>query len=149
MTFVFSLFRPFVIVFWLRLGSDVYSLGATLYALLTGRPPHQANHPALTLVKILEEVPIAPRKLQPAIQLDLETICLKCLEKNPVERYADADQLAGRLRLFRDNKPIPHSISSSRFEKSSLALLHSAGSECIFLFSIAGGSHERGPATVV
>jgi WD40 repeat protein len=89
------------------IASDVYALGATLYALLTSRPPHQGAHPAEVLRKVLEEEPIRPRRLQPAIPLDLETICLKCLDKDPARRYADAAQLADRLRLFLEDKPIP------------------------------------------
>ena len=87
--------------------SDVYGLGATLYALLTGRPPFQGDNPVTVLKKVIEEEPAAPRKIKPGIPRDLETICLKCLEKRPARRYASALELAGRLRMFLENKPIP------------------------------------------
>src|SRR6516225_648943 len=96
------------------IASDVYALGATLYALLTSRPPRQGAHAAEVLRKVLEEEPIRPRKLQPGIPLDLETICLKCLDKDPARRYTDAAQLADRLRLFLEDKPIPDRPVSSR-----------------------------------
>ena len=59
------------------------------------------------LVLLREDLDVAPRKLRPAIPKDLETICLKCLEKDPTRRYPSADKLAGRLRLFLENRPIP------------------------------------------
>jgi WD40 repeat protein/tRNA A-37 threonylcarbamoyl transferase component Bud32 len=86
--------------------SDVYSLGATLYALLTGRPPHQGAHPAEVLRKVLEEEPVPPRKLHPAIPLDLQTICLKCLEKEPTRRYGSAEAVAEDLERWLAGEPI-------------------------------------------
>jgi serine/threonine protein kinase len=87
--------------------TDVYGLGATLYAALTGQPPFQGDTPLETLIKVLEESPPSPGKLNPSVPRDLETICMKCLEKEPSRRYASAEELAGRLRLFLENRPIP------------------------------------------
>jgi serine/threonine protein kinase len=85
---------------------DVYGLGAVLYELLTGRPPFVSSDPALTMAMILREEPVSPRALVPAIPGDLETICLKCLNKEPQRRYQSAAELRSDLVAFLDNQPI-------------------------------------------
>lgn len=93
--------------------SDVYSLGAVLYAMLTARPPFQGPSPVDTLLMVLEQDPVPPRMLNPKADGDLEMIALKCLQKPTDLRYASADALADDLVAYLQNEPI--SARSSHF----------------------------------
>ena len=86
--------------------SDVYSLGAILYCMLTGRPPFQSSSPLETLMQVIKEPPIAPRQLIPSLPRDLETICLKAIEKAPAKRYASAAELREELIRYLAGEPI-------------------------------------------
>jgi len=86
--------------------SDIYSLGAMLYHLLTGRPPFAADSLLATLKLVVESEPTAPRNLNSRIPRDLETICLKCLEKNPAKRFGTAQEVAEELVRFLTYRPI-------------------------------------------
>src|SRR5207245_2189149 len=88
------------------IASDIYSLGAILYHLLTGRPPFLAETVADTLQQLLHTEPVSPRLLNPNVPRDLETICLKCLEKDPRRRYETAQALALDIQRYLHNEPV-------------------------------------------
>jgi WD40 repeat protein len=86
--------------------ADVYALGAILYELITGRPPFTGDSELETLVRVRKEEPVPPVSLRPRTPRDLETICLRCLDKEPHRRFRSAGELAADLRLYLAGKPI-------------------------------------------
>ncbi|MCA9130320.1 MAG: protein kinase [Planctomycetales bacterium] len=90
----------------LSVAADIYALGAILYATLTGGPPFRAESDLLTLRKVIDDPPRPPRVVRPEIDRNLETICLKCLEKLPASRYSSARHLAEDLERYLRGEPV-------------------------------------------
>lgn len=132
----------------LSFASDVYSLGALLYHLLTGRPPFAAATVTATIAQVLHNEPVPPRRLNSSVPRDLETICLKCLHKESARRYDSAKNLAADLLAFLERRPIAARPASAmerlalvcRRKPAQAAL--SAGLFLALLLGIAGVSWQ-------
>src|SRR5207247_3290572 len=124
---------------------DVYYLGAILYHLLTGRPPFLADSLEATLLQLLNTEPVAPRLLNASVPRDLETICLKCLSKDPPRRYASAELLADDMERWGKGEPI-HARPAGAAEKvwrwcrRHPAVAALTGSVAVLLVALAVGS---------
>ncbi len=117
--------------------ADTYALGAVLYELLTGRPPFRAATPVETILQVLCDEPVPPTRLQPTCPPDLETVCLKCLEKEPARRYESAEALADDLRRFLAGEPIAARPAGARERAVKWARRHPAVAALVAVSSLA------------
>jgi tetratricopeptide (TPR) repeat protein len=128
----------------LTAGTDVYALGAVLYHLLTGRPPFVGQLPMDTLLQVVQQDPVSPTRLHPRLPRDLETICLKCLEKEPRRRYASALALQEDLERFLDGskvraRPASRLGKARRWADRNPALAVVGGAGLVLLVALAVG----------
>jgi eukaryotic-like serine/threonine-protein kinase len=131
-------------------GADIYALGAILYEVLVGRPPFQGASPLETIEQVLSQDPVRPTRLRPGLPKDLETICLKCLEKSPSRRYEQASMLLNDLKRFQSGltitaRPASWSTQIAKWTKRRPALAALLGSIAIGVAGILtlGISHNR------
>jgi tetratricopeptide (TPR) repeat protein/tRNA A-37 threonylcarbamoyl transferase component Bud32 len=130
---------------------DVYALGAVLYECLTGRPPFRAESALETLSPVLHQDPVPPRALQPKVPRDLETICLKCLQKEPTRRYAAAEALAADLHRFLAGAPIQarpigvweRGVKWARRQPARAALLAVSGAAALIVVAVVLAYNAR------
>jgi serine/threonine-protein kinase len=131
--------------------ADQYALGAILYELLTGRPPFHGPSTLETLDMVRKKDPVPPSQLQPKLALDIETICLKCLEKEPARRYADVGALADDLERFQKGEPIvARPVSrTERLWRWCLRNQRVAALAATVAFLLVAGSVASGAAAIV